>query len=142
MNTTKDQNYNIPSYDTSQYPSGYQPDAYYDYGLGEEPQPAPPDDSAKVLSVISMSCGIAGLLLNCCCACIGQICCIIAVVMGIIALLHKQHENGSKGMAITGIACGGVGLLLFAAGLIIRLVMFTVASDGDLYDIWNQIFGF
>ena len=90
------------------------------------------DDTAKVLAIISLVCGILSLIC-CCIACANAILSVAAIVCGIISI---KKSDSYKGMAIAGIACGGVGIVL-------RIVMVILAgfvgAIGDLFDSINGI---
>lgn len=64
------------------------------------------EKKSNALSIVSLVFGIIGLVT--CCLGISVIFNIVAIVCGIVALVKKQ----SKGMAITGITTGGIGLIL------------------------------
>lgn len=64
------------------------------------------EHTANVLAIISLVCGILSLL--CCCIIpVELVLSVAAVVCGIIAL---SKGSSSRGLAIAGIACGGVGV--------------------------------
>ena len=100
------------SYDGSQ--SYTAPD--YNYTAANEPA-----NDSKVFGIISLVCGIVSLLCSCC-GWIGIILSVAAVVLGILSI--KKEEN-AKGMAIAGIVCGGVGLLI---GIIVTIMGAAVSS--------------
>ena len=81
-----------------------------------------PEKESKVFGIISLVCGILGLLCSCC-GWFGILLTVAAVVLGIISL---KKEN-AKGMAIAGIVCGGIGLLI----AIIVIVMVGALSSVD-----------
>lgn len=69
---------------------------------------APEEKQSNVFAIISMIAGIVSIL--CCCfGVIGIVIAVAAVVLGIISI---KKEEPKKGMAIAGIVCGGVGLIL------------------------------
>lgn len=88
----------------------------------------PDEQTAKVLAIVSLVAGILSLI--CCCAsCIEIPFGIIAVVCGIISI---KKSPSSKGMAIAGIACGGVGIVVC-----VLLIVFAQAlgAIGDLVNV-------
>lgn len=105
-----------------------QPNDQYSYGNGVQPSWEQNYGSGKGkgtgLGVASMVCGILSILLICC-VYVGlpiltyaaPICGIVAIVLGIVQIV----KNESKGMAIAGIVCGAVGLLIFVALILIGL---------------------
>jgi uncharacterized protein DUF4190 len=71
------------------------------------------------LAVGAMATGIAGIPLACCCGIFGAVASVVAIVLGIIANNQISSRGGKgKGMALTGIITGGVGVLI-AIGLLI-----------------------
>ena len=72
-----------------------------------------PEDS-KILGILSLILGIVSVTFGCCgfCFCsgwFGVILSVSAVVLGIVSLAKREN---AKGMAIAGIVCGAVGVLL------------------------------
>lgn len=68
-------------------------------------------------SVASLVCGILGILC-CCCGIIGFIPSVAGIVLGIVSI---KKECEGKGLAIAGIACGGVGAAIFLISTIASL---------------------
>lgn len=112
----------------NQQPDNQQPDNQYSYGNGIQPSWEQNYGSGKGkgtgLGVASMVCGILAIVLICS-VYVGlpiltyaaPICGIVAIVLGIVQIV----KNESKGMAIAGIVCGAVGLLIFVALILIGL---------------------
>lgn len=88
----------------------------------------------KGLGIASMVCGILSILTICCMAVVPFFVCapvvlgIVAVVLGIIQIV----KNESKGMAIAGIICGIVGILIFIAVLVIGLAGMAMLGEMGL----------
>ena len=82
---------------------------------------APENGGSKVFGIISLVCGIVSLLCSCC-GWIGIVLAVAAIVLGILSI-NKQED--AKGMAIAGIACGGVGLLI---GIVIVIIGGAISS--------------
>lgn len=78
------------------------PQYNYQQNVYEQPQ------ESKALSIVALICGILAIPM-CCCGWLGIIVAIAAIVCGIISLINKK---GGKGMAVAGIICGGLGLIL------------------------------
>ena len=78
------------------------------------------------IAIASLVCGILSILC-CCLTCFSVVLSIAAIVLGIITLVNKYD---GKGMAIAGIATGGVGILLVA----IFLIAGTSSTYQDLLD--------
>ena len=93
----------------------------------------PAEDERKGLAIASLICGIVSLLCGCggvliigvfgCC--INFIVAVPAIVCGIISLAQKR---GGKGMAITGLILGGLGLLLSIIAACIGLILILAAD--------------
>lgn len=73
------------------------------------------------LGVASLVLGIVGMLLSC--LIIGIVPCVIAFVLGIIALTQKDKQHGT---AIAGIVCASIGVALF-----IMVCLFIGLNDSD-----------
>lgn len=85
------------------------------------------------LGIASMVCGILSILMICCVyvdlailAYLAPVLGIVAIVLGIVQIV----KNESKGMAIAGIVCGAVGVLIFVALICIGLY----AINSGLYE--------
>lgn len=109
-------------------PPNYSADAY----LRQTSQ----SSGQKTLGIVSLVCGIIGLLCSCCCGAFGFIFPIVAIVCGILSI-HKQED--AKGMAIAGIICGGIGIIiviiLLVLGAVTMLPSLSALSDyGDMFE--------
>ena len=93
---------------------------------------APPSNT---LALVSMILGIAGIILNCCCWPLSVALGIAAIITGIIGLNKVKNGTGSgKGMALAGLICGIVGIVLGIA-----MVVFSLLVDQNMPDIMEQI---
>lgn len=121
-----------------------QPNNQYSYGNGNQPSWEQNYGSGKGqgtgLGIASMVCGILSIVLICS-TYVGlpiltyaaPVCGIVAIVLGIVQIV----KNESKGMAIAGIVCGAVGVLIFVALILIGLW----AINSGYYDrILNQYY--
>ncbi|NUR71257.1 MAG: DUF4190 domain-containing protein [Hamadaea sp.] len=101
-----------------QYGQPYAAPQYPAYG-------APMGGPAKKngMAIGAMATGIASIPLACC-AFLGIIAGIVAIVLGIVAnkQIAQRGEDG-KGFALTGLICGGVGLLLGIVNAIVGVAM-------------------
>lgn len=80
-----------------------------------------PSTPSNGLAVASMVTGIVGLVFTLCCG-LFLVLDMVAIVLGIIALYQiKQGQASGKGMAIAGIACGGVGVGMMILMLVIGI---------------------
>jgi len=101
---------------------------------GQAPPAAPayasaPAKPAQVLSILSLVGGIVGIVGSF--FYFGLLFSIAAVVLGFIA---KKKEPASKGMWLTGIILGFVGILIGVIFIIIAIIAFAVlASYGNTY---------
>ncbi len=83
------------------------------------------EGGSKVFAIISLVCGILAVLCMCC-GWLGIILGVAAVVLGILSI--NKQEN-AKGMAIAGIVCGGIGLLIAIIVLIAGSALSGVDPD-------------
>ncbi len=107
----------------SNYDNPYQASGYAAQSL--PPTNAPP---VSGMAIGSLVCGIISLVITvpgCCCSPIWMLSGIlglVAVILGIFAIQECNRGKGGKGMAIAGLACGGIGLaftlLLFVLGML------------------------
>ncbi len=116
------------------YGQGYQQASYGQGQPGEE-------GGSKALAIVSLVLGIVSLV--CCCwafGFLGVLFSAASVVCGIIAL--AKHQAG-RGMAIGGVICGGVALLLALIMTIVSLTMDKSWAEDYLEenypDIYEQI---
>ena len=91
------------------------------FGPGGPQMPGPmgpgfgPQGSSNGLAMGAMICGILALPTTCCCSILSFPIAVAAIIMGAIAMSKAKaepHIYGGKGMAIAGVACGGVSILL------------------------------
>ena len=88
--------------------------AFGNAGTAYEEQKVYVEKQSKTFAIVSLILGIFSVI--CCCTCWGGIVAgVAAIVFGIISI---KNEPDGKTMAIIGIVCGGVGLLVGIAGLI------------------------
>ena len=91
----------------------YQPPS----GLG--PQYSPPRQQTPILGILSLSFGLVGLLLSCFCGSLGIPFPLLAIGLGVFALL--KDDAAGRALAIGGIVCAvlTLALLLVIAVLIV-----------------------
>lgn len=91
----------------------YEPDPYYEYGYGTEPEPVGMSENGKDdgsgLGMTSMITGICSLVLSCCG--LTYLLSLIAIITGICCLNRKQKTGSAKTFSIIGIICGALALL-------------------------------
>ena len=108
---------------------GYPPPYPYPYPYGMPGVPVPPPRNG--LGTGSLILGIIAVLLSCT-VFGGLLGGLIAVVLGIVGLLRvKRAEANNRGVAIAGIALGGLAILLSAAILVFTLVFMKSAGMTD-----------
>lgn len=76
------------------------------------------------LGIASMVCGIVSILSICCGSMMSSSLVYACVILGIVAIvlgIVQIVKNESKGMAIAGIVCGAVGIVMFIAILALGL---------------------
>lgn len=78
---------------------------------------APQNQGSSTLAIVSLICGIAGIVISCCC-CLGPAAGIAAIITGAISI---KKQNPGKGMAIAGIITGAVSVVLYLVLMIISL---------------------
>ena len=84
----------------------------------------PDEKTSKVLGIVSLVCGILSLL--CCCFTgMSFVLAAAAVVCGIISI---KKSDAYKGIAVAGIACGCVGIVVFIILIIIGGAMGTIMN--------------
>lgn len=92
----------------------YEPDPYYEYGFGAEPEPVGMSekggDDGTGLGVTSMVSGICGILMNCCG--LTYIFSLLAIITGICCLCRKYKSGTAKTFSIIGIICGALTLVM------------------------------
>jgi hypothetical protein len=82
----------------------------------------PPQGGSKGKAIGSMVTGICSIIPGCCWIWLGLPLAIVALVLGFLS--RKNNEDG-KGMAIAGIVCGIVGLVV----VIINIILLVVLKD-------------
>lgn len=108
------------------------------YAAGQaQPQPnyqqrGPQNSQPSPLAIVSLVCGIVSLPFSFCCGCFSIPLGLTAVVCGIVALAQmKNPAYSGKGMAVAGIACGGVSLLLVVVLIILQVFLNIGGGMGD-----------
>lgn len=120
-------NYTQPPYNqppmppTAQPPYGQPPYAPY-----YSPIPQPPKKKSNGMAIASMLCGIASLLI-CCCAGLSPLLGGLAILF---ALLSRKDDDRFSGMALTGLICGGIGVVL-------GILLLVAAVNGTLEE-WSN----
>lgn len=116
--------------DNQLHESQQQTSGSFDAGSSYTPN-IQPKDYGNGFGVASLVCGIASLVLLCCCAPITGV---LAIVFGIVQITRTPNN---KGMSIAGIITGAIGILLSLIILIIFMV--GVTPDRDMTDL-NQFY--
>ncbi len=76
---------------------------------------------SSAFAIISLVCGIVALVCGCCgfCCCGGWLGVFLSVAAIVLGILSLNREEGDKGMAIAGIICGSVALIIAIAMILI-----------------------
>ena len=140
-NGQPDPGYNQPNYNQPNYnqpnlnysPPNYSADAY----LRQTSQ----QSGQKTFGIISLVCGLIGLPCACCCGFFGFIFPIVAIVCGILSI-NKHEDKDAKGMAIAGIICGGIGILIVIITLILGFATMipTLSSLSEYGDMFEDLY--
>lgn len=100
---------------------------------GMQPAPYPPEQKkSNGFGIASLVCGILAVL-SCCVWCVTLPLAVLSIVFGILQLTRK----GSKPMAVAGIICSGVALVLMIVFLIWAGY---IAQDENYQSLYNQIY--
>jgi Na+/H+ antiporter NhaD/arsenite permease-like protein len=81
--------------------------------------PPPQPEGSPVLAIISLVCGIVGIITSCCCGLLGLPIPLAALICGGIAL--AQPNSQGKGMAIGGVILGVLGFVVAIVMVVIAL---------------------
>ena len=100
------------------------------------PQPVQQKKKIPGFAITSLCCGIASIVL-CCFNYIGVIFGLFAVAFGIISLI-REAPNG-KGMAVSGLICGGIGLFFTVVVWFSSLAFTGCVSAGISYVIGETV---
>lgn len=87
----------------------------------------------KGFGIASMVCGILALI-TCCMWCTVIPLGIVAIVLGILQIV----KNESKGMAIAGIVCAAIGLILFISLSIYGNYLQSIGAYNELYRMLEE----
>ena len=112
------------AYQQAPYPQiGYQVPGY---PMGQNPT------SANALGIVSLVLGILSIPLSCC-SFFGLIMPIPAIVCGVLGIRKAgQGQANNKGLAIAGLICGCVGLMICLT--IVTLSLIGTITDGNVYN--------
>ena len=93
-----------------------------------------PENTSKAFAITSLVCGIVSILLICC-TWIGLIVGVTALVFGILSI--RRGEN-AKGMAIAGIVCSSIAIVVIVILLIVAAVS-PAMSETDVQNLTQQL---
>jgi hypothetical protein len=114
-------------------PAQYIPPAPIQPGWKPPPPPPYPAAPQQGLAAASLVLGIVSITVGWCCS-FGVITAPVAVVLGIVALVQIKNDpkkNAGKGMAIGGIATGGVYIFVLAIIILIYGIGIIAAMAGQ-----------
>lgn len=106
------------------FENGNQP--YYTQGNGQEV----PKES-QTLAIVGMVLGILSLL----CCCVTYLSIVLAVVSLVLSIVSIVQKKPGKGMAIAGIVCSAVALVIGVVAIILSFAVFDSLTESD----WQQI---
>jgi hypothetical protein len=101
-------------------------------GYGYMPPQQP--EGAPVLAIISLVCGVLGIITTCCCGLFGLPIPLAAIICGGIALAQPNAQG--KGMAIGGIA---LGVLCFIVGILLLILVIANPDFGKQLQQMQQM---
>lgn len=91
----------------------------------------PQQQGTQAFAIAGMVCGIISLV----CCCMGWLAAVLAVVSLVLSILSLAQHNPGKGMAICGIICAAISLILI-------IVLYAIAgsiSPSDLQDLQRAL---
>lgn len=104
--------------------SGYAEPVYHNqYNADNEEQ-------GQGFGIASLICGILSIV-TCCCSCPCAPLAIVSIVLGILQI--SKGAGSGRGMAIAGIVCSAVGLILMIISLVFTIVMNSSGFTGSYY---------
>lgn len=86
---------------------------------GTGAQFGPPPQQSPALAIASLVCGILGILMSCCCGLFAIPLPLLAIGLGVFAMM--KPDGAGKGMAIGGIICGAVAILMVVVLFVVAL---------------------
>jgi hypothetical protein len=84
----------------------------------------PPNNGMAIASLIV---GITSIPLSLCCIALGPLVGIVGVILGFVARNQINQSGGAQagsGLALGGLICGGVGILIGAIFIVLELIFF------------------
>ncbi len=113
--------------------SGYAEPVYHQDNTNYEEQ-------GQGFGIASLICGILSIV-TCCCSCPCAPLAIVSIVLGILQI--SKGAGSGRGMAIAGIICSAVGLILMVISIVFTIVMnssgFTESYYQNYYDIIQEL---
>ena len=145
------QNYQQPQGYGGQQPGYNQPQGYNQH-YGDQNQQTPLSGHAEPVyhnqytanyeeqgqgfGIASLICGILSIV-TCCCSCPCAPLAIVSIVLGILQI--SKGAGSGRGMAIAGIICSAVGLILMVISLVFTIVMNGSSFAEDYYENYYDI---
>ncbi|MEU9808431.1 DUF4190 domain-containing protein [Mycobacterium sp. NPDC050853] len=124
-----------------QPPGGYPAYPAYPYPYGAPGAPLPPPVRKNGVGVGALIVGIIAILLSCT-VFGGFIGGIVAIILGVVGLRRaKRAEADNRGVAISGIALGGLAVLLSTLILVFMLVFMKSAGLTDFITCMSDVKG-
>lgn len=98
------------------------------------------EEQGQGFGIASLICGILSIV-TCCCSCPCAPLAIVSIVLGILQI--SKGAGSGRGMAIAGIICSAVGLILMVISLVFTIVMnssgFADSYYQNYYDIIQEL---
>lgn len=105
--------------------------------------PVQPENKTSGLAVASLCCGIGSLVLFCMSCFVGVtifLAPIAAIVGLILGIMNNAKKKGSKGMAVAGIICSVVSLVIGIIFIVLMIIGFAaIASDPALQEQYQEL---
>lgn len=99
------------------------------------------ENESKGLAIASMVCGIAADVLMCCGIFGGILALLLGAVALVLGIMYKK-KGGTSGMALAGIICGSIGLVvgvLWIAYVLVMIIFYGgIAGIGILSELANM----
>lgn len=87
-----------------------------------------PEKKTDTLAIVSLVMGILSIVLSCCNTYVG----IILAIVGIVLSVISQKNNGKSGMAIAGLVCSIIAIVLSVILIILAAVGLAILSEAGI----------
>lgn len=97
---------------------------------GSYVEPMPSSNEGQAFAIAGMVLGIVSLV----CCCLGEISLIMAIVGLVLSIISIVKKKPGKGMAVAGIICASLSLVIYIVLFIIGIALGSAISASDLQD--------